>query len=131
MNSYYGNSQLLRCCRPKWAAFLCTCALVLMMAGISSCSSLGLAPAKIFKDKLAYAHASHKSASELSLSALSSGVITLDRANSIRKELAKALVDLELVEIMNSEGQADTALAKLAGINAILLRLRAEMGAEK
>ena len=125
------NNPYSSSCRPAWAAFLFMIALVMIMSAIASCSSLGLAPAKTFNDKVAMAHTSHGIASELAFSALSSGVITLDRATTIRDELAKIKADLSIIEVLETAGQGDTALMKLAGINSLLLRLRAEMGEGK
>jgi|GEM_PF-5948084 len=102
-----------------------------ILAAISSCSSLGLAPAKTFNDKVAMAQTSFGIANELAFSALNSGVITLNRATTIRDELAKIKVDLSVIESLETAGQGDTALMKLAGINSILLKLRAEMGEGK
>ena len=117
--------------RPVGPAFLYVCLIVGILSAVSSCSSLGLAPAKTFNDKVAMAHTSFGIASELSFSALKSGVITVDRAVKIRDELADIKADLAAVETIQGVGQGDTALAKLAAINSVLLKLRAEMGDEQ
>ena len=118
-------------CRSIRAAFLYMILLVAILAAISSCASLGLAPANTFNDKVAMAHTSFGIASELSISALNSGVITLERAKQIRGELQNVKADLAILESIETAGQGDTALVKLAGINSILLKLRAEMGGMK
>jgi hypothetical protein len=102
--------------KTSFAAFA-----LLLLAG---CASLGLAPAKSFDDRLAYAYGTHTAVLESATAALKSGAISVDDAQAVLSLADESRTLLDAARAAVGGGDTSTAEGKLALALSVLTQLQ-------
>ncbi len=81
---------------------------------LSACSSLGLAPAQTFNQKLAYAYGTHTAVMQAAASSVQEGSLSGDDATQVLKMADESKVILDSARGLYASGDATGANNKLA-----------------
>lgn len=100
---------------------------VLMVACLLfvGCTSMGLAPAKSFDDKLAYAYGTNTALRSAATNSLSAGSLSSDDAEEVLRLTDQARALLDSAKLASASGDPTTADGKLLLATNILTQLRA------
>lgn len=98
--------------------------LYLALVLLCGCSSLGLAPAQSFEEKLAYAYGTHTAVLQAATTSLNSGALSREDAAYILKASDQARSLLDSAKALESSGDSTGANSKLALATAALTALQ-------
>ncbi len=93
-----------------------------------ACASLGLAPAKSFDDRLAYAYGSNTALRTAATNSLTAGSISSGDAEEVLKLTDQARALLDAAKLASASGDPQTADGKLLLATNILTQLRVYLG---
>jgi hypothetical protein len=91
---------------------------------ITGCTSLGLAPASTFEERLAYAVSQNAAVRQAAANSLEAGDITLDDARHVLKLTDEIRASLDAARLAAGVGDVSTAEGRLQLATAILLKLQ-------
>jgi hypothetical protein len=100
-------------------------ALLPLLLIITACTSLGLAPAASFEDKLAYAVSENAAVRQAAANALAAGDIDLSDAQNVLKITDESRALLDAARVASGLGDISTAEARLSLATTILVKLQA------
>lgn len=100
-------------------------AFLLVVAFLSGCAQLGLAPASTFDQRLAYAVSQNAAVRQAAASALDAGDIALVDAQSVLKLTDESRTLLDAARVAAGAGDISTAEGRLSLATTILVKLQA------
>lgn len=96
---------------------------ILFIALLVGCAQLGLAPAKSFDDRVAYAYTSVASVRQSTANALNAGLIKVEDAKQVQALADQARAGLDASRGAWVVGDTKTALGRLELANSVLTQL--------
>lgn len=102
-----------------------------ILAILTACASLGLAPASNFSDRLAYAMGTHTAVIVSATQSLEAGEISSQDASRVLKVADEARTALDAAKLANGVGDATTAEGRLQLATALLTNLQAYLRAPR
>lgn len=105
--------------------FVKFCLTVLVVAGLVACAQMGLAPAKTFDEKLAYAYGTHTAVLQAAASAVSNKELSSADGVQVLKLADESRTLLDAAKMASGLGDMSTANGKLLLATSILTQLQA------